>query len=404
MGSLGVLYRFTAGLLLSVSLLFQEPKQEETIKLHALSAVLMDADSGRILYEKEGNTMRPMASTTKIMTCILALEYGEPDMICTASKTAAAQPKVHLGVKSGMEFYLNDLLYSLMLESHNDTAVMIAEAIGGSVEGFAERMNEKARALGCEHTYFITPNGLDAKHTLADGTEVVHSTTAEDLARIMRYCIMQSPKKEQFLEITRTSNYSFTDASGKHSFSCINHNALLTMVSGALSGKTGFTGGAGYSYVGAVEDEGRTFVLALLGSGWPPHKSYKWEDAKRLLRYGCESFHYQDVYEEPEPILIPIEDGIEDEFVKLETMVLPEDQHFWVLLKDGETVKKHIRIPAVLTAPVDRGEVVGEIWYELDETVLKVYPLRVNSSIRSINLAYCLRKIYNIFFLKFESV
>ncbi|MCR2020894.1 serine hydrolase, partial [Blautia pseudococcoides] len=177
--------------------------------LYATSAVLMDADSGRILYEKNGFEKRPMASTTKIMTCILALEKGNAEDIVTASAYAASRPKVHLGVAEGETFRFGDLLYSLMLESHNDAAVMIAEHLGGSVEGFADMMNAKAGELGCEDTYFITPNGLDASVTVGE-EQKVHSTTAADLARIMRYCIKESPCREEFLNVTRTASYSFS--------------------------------------------------------------------------------------------------------------------------------------------------------------------------------------------------
>ena len=215
-------------------------KEGEPGNLYAQSAVLMDADSGRILFSQNGQTERANASTTKIMTCILALEYGSLDDVVTASEKASSQPKVHLGVTSGETFYLRDLLYSLMLESHNDAAVIIAESVGKSVEGFADMMNAKAKEIGCRNTYFITPNGLDA----ADD-QGIHHTTAEDLARIMKYCIMDSPKKEMFLEITRTPNYQFTDCSGKRTYSCNNHNAFLQMMEGALSGKTGFTADAG---------------------------------------------------------------------------------------------------------------------------------------------------------------
>ena len=138
-----------------------ETEAKEELSLYALSAVLMDGDTGRILYEKDGEVFRSMASTTKIMTCILALENGNPKDICTVSETAAAQPKVRLGARKGTQFYLKDLLYSLMLESHNDSAVVIAEQIGGSVEGFSAMMNEKAKQLGCKNTCFLTPNGLD---------------------------------------------------------------------------------------------------------------------------------------------------------------------------------------------------------------------------------------------------
>ena len=188
------------------------------LKLYAQSAVLMDGDTGRILYGKGQDIIRPMASTTKIMTCILALENGRGEDAVKASSNAASQPKVHLGVREGEEYRLEDLLYALMLESYNDAAVMIAEHIGGSVEGFAAMMNEKAAGLGCGDTYFITPNGLDGVKTDEQGKEHIHSTTASDLARIMRYCVTESPAKDEFLKITQTQNHYFTDMAGKRSF------------------------------------------------------------------------------------------------------------------------------------------------------------------------------------------
>ena len=179
-----------------------EEPAEEPENLYARSAVLMDADSGRVLFGKEARVVRPMASTTKIMTCILALEEMEEGQTARASRNAAAQPRVRLGVQEGEEFYLEDLLYALMLESYNDSAVVIAEELAGSVEAFAAQMNKKARELGCTDTHFVTPNGLDGKD---DGG--THATTAEELARIMRYCIMESPEKEAFLTITRAKDY-----------------------------------------------------------------------------------------------------------------------------------------------------------------------------------------------------
>ena len=167
--------------------------------LYALSAVLMDGDSGRVLYEKEGYTPRPNASTTKVLTCILALENGAGDDYVMVSKKATFQPEVKLGLKEGEQYYLEDLLYSLMLKSHNDTAVAIAEHIGGSVEGFARMMNEKAKEIGCTNTHFVTPNGLDGAD--AGG---IHQTTARDLALIMRYAVQNkaflhiAPRQEDY--------------------------------------------------------------------------------------------------------------------------------------------------------------------------------------------------------------
>lgn len=168
---------------------------EKPLELYAQSAVLLDADSGRVLYSKNGEEILPMASTTKILTCILALEKGNLEDKVLVSSRAAGMPKVKLYVREGEIYQLKDLLYSLMLESHNDSAVAIAEHIGGSVEGFAGLMNEKAREIGCESSCFLTPNGLDA--VKADTGEF-HSTTASDLARIMAYCIGKSKKVKNF--------------------------------------------------------------------------------------------------------------------------------------------------------------------------------------------------------------
>ena len=237
-------------------------------QLYARSAVLMDADSGRILFEKEGNAVRPMASTTKIMTCILALEEGKTDSEVKVSEEACRQPQVRLGVRKGENYRLKDLLYSLMLESHNDSAVLVAENVAGSVQEFAVEMNKKAKEIGCKDTHFVTPNGLD-------GTDEkgAHRTTAEDLARIFRYCITESPKREQFLEITRKEMYSFQNIEQTRTFSCRNHNAFLKMMDGALSGKTGFTAKAGYCYIGALKSDSRTFIVVLLACGWPGIRS-----------------------------------------------------------------------------------------------------------------------------------
>lgn len=384
--------------ILLVTPVFGETGQED-LGLYAQSAVLIDGDTGRVLYEKGAGQIRPMASTTKIMTCILALENGNPDDIVTASSYAASQPKVHLGVTGGQQFYLRDLLYSLMLESHNDSAVMIAEHLGTDVEGFARMMNQKARDLGCENTYFITPNGLDAEKALADGTKVIHSTTAEELARIMKYCVMESPKKEEFLELTRTPNHYFQSVSGKQSFSCTNHNALLTMMEGALSGKTGFTSGAGYSYVGALRSEGRTYILALLGCGWPPHKTYKWSDTRKLFTYGMENYHYREVFEELGEVRLPVENGIsadgtEDAVVRLTLGLADEEKTLNLLLRDSETIRIDKQIPSKLQAPVAEHQIVGSVDYYLDGSRIQRWPVFTETSVEAVSLKFYWQKVW----------
>lgn len=324
-------------------------EEKEKLSLNARAAVLMDADSGRILYGKNETMVFPMASTTKIMTLIVALEHNEPDQIVMASAGASAMPEVRLGVHEGERYRMEDLYYAMMLESFNDAAMMIAEGTVGSVENFAELMNEKAISLGCTQTYFITPNGLDA----AD-EKGVHSSTAEDMAKIMRYAI----DNEDFLKITQTADYSFTDCDRKRSFEVHNKNVLLTMMDGVLSGKTGYTADAGYCYVCAVKKDDRTFIAALLGSGWPPHKGYKWSDVQTLLDYGDKNYRYQT---------IDISKGVPDRQVHVMkgehdfAAVRAKQTNYRFLLSSEDKVHVESVLPGQLEAPVEAGQSVGSI-------------------------------------------
>ena len=354
-------------------------KKTEELQLYAQAAVLMDADSGRVLYGKNETDILPMASTTKIMTCILALECGNVDEVVEASAYAASMPKVKLYVKQGERYRLGDLLYSLMLESHNDSAVVIAEAVGGSVEGFASMMNQKARDIGCFDTYFITPNGLDAS---VNESGKVHSTTAADLAKIMAYCVTDSPAKEDFLKITQTLRYDFTDADGKRSFHCDNHNSFLGMMEEAISGKTGFTNNAGYCYVGAVESEGRVFTVALLACGWPNNRSYKWRDMKKLTEYGMERYTYRDIYEHRVFEDIPVQNGVDGKtgspYEVAYVAVQVEDgqeQSLMYLLCEEDEVEIKVRVANVLSAPVAEHEEIGTVSYYLNGTLIKSSPV-----------------------------
>lgn len=377
-------------------------EQKDDLKLYAKAAVLMDADSGRVLYGKNPEEVLPMASTTKIMTCILALEYGNLDDEVEVSAYAASMPKVKLHVRQGEKYRLEDLLYSLMLESHNDSAVVIAEAVGGSVEGFAAMMNQKARDIGCFDTYFITPNGLDA---VVNDSGKIHSTTAADLARIMAYCVMDSAQKDKFLEITRTISYDFSNVEGSRSFHCNNHNAFLGMMQEALSGKTGFTNNAGYCYVGAIESEGRTFTVALLACGWPNNRSYKWSDMKMLAAYGMEHYQYQDLYEHKEFQDIPVVNGIAGEpgtpFEAASIPVVMEgrEETFPYLLSEEDRVEVKTQIAETLTAPVANHTEVGEVSYYLNGQLIKRYAVYTDGAVEERTFGWICRYIWDVFLL-----
>ena len=370
-----------------------EPEKEEQnvlAGLHAGYAVLLDGDSGRVLLEKDGDVKRPMASTTKIMTCILALEHMKSEQeIVTASAEAASQPKVRLGVREGQQFYLRDLLYSLMLESHNDSAVMIAEHIGGSVRGFASLMNKKAAEIGCEDTYYITPNGLDASDE--QGT---HSTTARELALVMRYCLMESPKSREFREITGATTQHFRDVEDRQSFSCTNHNAFLTMMNGAVSGKTGFTADAGYCYVGALQRDNRTFIVALLACGWPNHKTYKWQDTRALMEYGLKYYKKQRFDGNVGLPQLSVADGIPENGalsgVSTVKLQIRDREKTDILLREDEEPAYRTLLADTLKAAVKAGTDAGTVQLVLDNQVLAEWKVETAESTAKRDYIWCL--------------
>lgn len=367
----------------------EEPSQLEIpdtpvvqLNLNAGAAALLDADNKRVLYEKNGQEHRAMASTTKIMTCILALELGNQEDIVTFSANAAAQPDVQMNGCEGEQYYLKDLLYSLMLESHNDTAVAIAEHIGGSVEGFAVLMNEKAQELGAYETNFVTPNGLDAEG---------HYTTACDLGLIACYAI----KNQEFLDIVQTPAHSFQEINGRRSVSVTNKDVFLTSYDGALGIKTGFTGEAGYCFVGAARRDGKTLVSVVLASGWPPHKTYKWNDTCTLMDYGMEQYSFRTVFDSDYVLpMLPVAEGIEAGEVSLYT-----EDTVSLLLREDETVQYIEMLPAELEAPVRKGEIAGTVDLYIDGELYESVVVYIGNDVERMNYRYILQELFERYFL-----
>lgn len=357
--------------------------QQEQLQLYAKSALLMDAANQRVLYEKNGYEVLPMASTTKIMTAIIALEYGNLEDEVTVSSYAASRPKVRLGMKEGEVYTLKDLLFSLMLESHNDSAVAIAEHIGGSTEGFAAMMNQKARDLGCEHTYFITPNGLDAEQ----GGKI-HSTTAYDLAKIASYAI----KNDLFVALVGTQQYAFSEKTTGRKFAVNNKDQFLHMMDGAIGIKTGYTNDAGYCFVGAVKKEDRTLVSVVLASGWPPHKNYKWSDTKQLMHMGVNDYTVQTIEKMHIPEEIAVVEGI-GEYVDLTCQW--EEQR--LLLAPWDDVDVKIRMEETIEAPVEAGEIVGYGTLSVNGEVLYTVPVETAERMERYTLSYCIEFILKRF-------
>lgn len=244
----------------------------------AKAALLMDAATGRILFQKDADLRLPPASTTKVMTAILALESGRKlNETLTVSKDATRVPPTKLYLRPGQTVSIEELLYGIMLASANDAAVVLAEGIGGSVERYTDLMTKKAQSLGATNSHFTNPHGLTAPD---------HYSTVRDLATIFRYAM----KIPLFREIVHTkfSSVSSTAVVKRkvvpRRISVRNHNRLLWDYEGALGGKTGYTHAAQRCYVGAVQRDGVTLIVSILGS------TNMWNDAKHLLEYGFDNF------------------------------------------------------------------------------------------------------------------
>ncbi len=354
----------------------------ENIQLNARAACLMDASTNRVLYGKKVDTQMPMASTTKIMTLIVTLENARLDDVVTVSKNAARQPDVQLNMNTGDQFKLEDLLYSLMLESHNDTAVAIAEHVGGSVEGFAQMMNEKAKELGCAHTNFVTPNGLDSS------TEE-HYTTARELGIIASYAI----KNKEFIEIINSPNWSFKELTKGTSYSVTNKDRFLYLYDGAIGIKTGFTNKAGYCFVGAVEKDNRTFISVVLASGWPPNKNYKWLDTTKLMDYGTKNYQLQEIFDDTklyEPIFV--RKGKEC------CVDLYCEGSLQMLLSDQDEVKVVYEIEKEVEAPVTSDQQVGVANYYVNNELVKTFPIKTSTGIEKTDHKFTWNQVLDLWF------
>jgi D-alanyl-D-alanine carboxypeptidase (penicillin-binding protein 5/6) len=238
----------------------------------------MDASTGRILYQKEPDLRLPPASTTKVMTAILTLESGHKlTESLTVSKDATRMPASKLYLRPGQSMTIEELLYSIMLASANDASIVLAEGIGGSVESFTELMTKKAHEIGATNSNFTNPHGLTAPD---------HYSTARDLAMLFRYAM----RNALFREIVQTkfSSVSSTAMVRKkvvpRRISVRNHNRLLWDLDGALGGKTGYTVAAQKCFVGAVQRNGITLIVSILGA------RDQWGDTKRLLGYGFDNY------------------------------------------------------------------------------------------------------------------
>lgn len=236
------------------------------------SAVILDATTGQIIWERDSDRQMPPASTTKIMTTLLALESGRLDRSFEVSPLAASQSPSKLGLKAGQRVQLEDLTYALMLKSANDAAVVVAEGMAGNIEQFAAVMNQRAREIGATNTHFHNPNGLP---------DPEHVTTTHDMALILRHALTVPG----FREVAGTSGKVIQVEDSKiHPIAVHSRNRLLEGYFVPVLGKTGYTRAAGRCFAGAAELNGHKIITVVFGA------SDMWGDTRRLMEYGFSSF------------------------------------------------------------------------------------------------------------------
>ena len=328
--------RFFSFALAGLALLSLLPGRAEGVGTSAASAILMDVDSGRVLYEQNADAKMLIASTTKIMTALVAVRDGKLSDTVTVSRDAAYTEGSSRYLKEGEELTLETLLYGLMLCSGNDAAVAVAEHVGGSVQGFVKRMNETAGDLGMDHSSFANPNGLDDEK---------HYSTARDMAVLACAAL----ENETVLRIASTRSITIGGRT------MTNHNKLLSMMDGCLGLKTGYTRAAGRTLVSCAERNGQRLAAVTLQDG------NDWADHQSLFEYGFSAYPAQ------RPAILgrelgraAVAGGMSDS-----VPLVAADSFSWPLA-EGERLETSLELFRDLSAPVTAGTRAGQAVFTLN--------------------------------------
>lgn len=327
------------------------------LETSAGSAVVIEAQSGTPAYSKNDTQRRTMASTTKIMTAICAIEEADLNQKVKIPPEAVGVEGSSIYLRTGEELTLRELVYGLMLNSGNDSAVAIAYAVSGSVENFAKLMNTKAKEIGLCNTQFKNPNGLDE-----DG----HYTTALDLARITAYGL----KNPEFKKIVSTYQTTIPGSEEGQVRYLTNHNKLLKRYPGCIGVKTGFTKKSGRCLVSAAERNGVTLVAVTLSA------PDDWNDHTKMLDFGFENVTKRNMVSHGEVLAkVPVEKGS-----KPYAEIVAENS-FDVLGVKGKKYLAFFQSPENVVAPLKAGEQVGVVELYMEDKLIGTVPAVVKESV-----------------------
>jgi D-alanyl-D-alanine carboxypeptidase len=333
----------------------------ETPAVSARSAVLIDAKSGTVLYGKDENTRRGMASTTKIMTALVALENASLTDVITVAPEACGVEGSSVYLSPGERITMEALLYALMLQSANDAAEAIAYAVSGSIEGFVALMNEKADALGLTATHFDNPHGLDGE---------THYTTAAELAKIA----VAALENETFREIVGTEKKSIPLHNGEATRLLVNHNRLVREYDDVIGVKTGYTRACGRTLVSAAEQNGITLICVTLDDG------NDWVDHRVLLDYGFSLYETEILAEVGDVTFdVPVCGG-----VKSSVAVYNPTAVTAFLPRNHGRIEATVELPRFLYGGIHEGEAVGCVRFFVNGDEVGSVPLVASESVSAI--------------------
>lgn len=328
-------------------------------EVSAQSAVVLTADTGAVLFEKDGHTPRPVASTTKIMTALLALEAAQEqgDPLVDITQEMVAVEGSSMGLQAGDSISLTGLAAGMLLASGNDAANAAALYLDGSLESFAARMNQRAAALGMADTHFVTPSGLDGE----DAQGLGHLSTAYDMALLARAAL----EDQAFRQLCSSPSLAVEFAEPVKRVTYTNHNKLLTQYQGCVGVKTGFTKEAGRCLVSAAERDGALLIAVTLNA---PND---WEDHTALLDYGFSQVEPYQLAGGDVRLTVPVVGS------PVEVMSLRGSNGGEVTLPlgQGAQVERVVHAPKFLYAPVEAGEQLGEICWYLEGQLLGSAPI-----------------------------
>lgn len=322
----------------------------EAPSVSAQAAVLYDPLSGAVLYEKNGGEVLPMASTTKIMTALLAFESGRAGEVVEITAEMVAVEGSSMGLAAGDRLTLGSIARGMMMASGNDGANAIALYLGGSAEGFAEMMNARAAEIGMENTRFVTPSGLDAEG---------HGTTAHDMALLGA----EAMRCADFADTVGAASQTVEFLSPEKTVRYENHNRLLQLYADCTGVKTGFTKKAGRCLVSAAERDGAQLICVTLNA------PDDWNDHIALFEYGFAQFETRAIVPDGAQYAVPVAGGA------AETVLCRAQGETAVTLHRDAAVTASVSLPRFVYAPLEAGEQLGSVTYRVNGSVVAQIPI-----------------------------